>query len=372
MKNKWLMACMLVLSAQAGKAQITNPAPYCDGNYDGPGVEHYISNVTLGTLNNTSGTTQYPGGHYVYYNNLAAPDLVKGNTYTLSVAHDEAVSTHFIAVYIDFNHNNNFNDPGEKVLQRQMNPLGIASPATETITIPVTAIAGQTRMRVMVFEDDTYSPPAAPPANAVPCTTDATGHFDWGETEDYNVNITGGGGSTNNKPVAAFTVSATTGTTATLFTFKDNSTNNPTARQWTFTPNTVAYQGGTNNASAQPVVKFTATGTYTVKLKATNAAGSDSTTKAAYIQVTGPTAIGEISIRENALVFPNPASTVLNIIPDFKGADIDIYDVQGVLQYSGKAVQDKVDVSALANGLYYVKLRHTHGSGAVRPLVIRR
>jgi hypothetical protein len=178
------------LLAHAAFGQITNPTPYCAAGYDDYGgnfaLPHYISNVSLGTLNNTSGTTQYPAPHYAYYNSLPAPDLAIGSTYSLSVTHDPQTSTlHFVAVYIDYNHNNSFSDPGERVLQQTTATQTITNPSVAQVTIPANATPGKTRMRVLVFEDDTYLGP-----DATPCTTDASGELDWGETEDYDVNIT--------------------------------------------------------------------------------------------------------------------------------------------------------------------------------------
>lgn len=200
MRNKMtrIPTLALLLTAAAVtpvSAQITNPAPYCAAGYDEGAmpVAHYISNVKIGTLNNSSGTTQYAAPHYVFYNNVQAPALVKGNTYPLSITHDNAVSTHFVAVYIDFNKNNSFADAGELVLQQYTQ--GITSPATANVIVPATAVAGVTRMRVMVFEDDRYTYGNTVHTSPTPCTDDAGGKFDWGETEDYNVNITAGGGT---------------------------------------------------------------------------------------------------------------------------------------------------------------------------------
>jgi hypothetical protein len=185
-----------VLFASTSHAQITSPAPYCSAGYDdafGP-PKHYISNVSIGTLNNTSGTTPSPLPHYTYYNNIAAPTLAKGSTYTLSVTHDPDSTQgypntmHWIAAYIDFNHNNIF-DSSELVLSWivSVNPH-LSNPTTATVTIPANALSGVTRMRVLVTEDDYVNYPT-------PC---ADTFFESGETEDYNVNITNGNSSVNN------------------------------------------------------------------------------------------------------------------------------------------------------------------------------
>lgn len=196
MNLKITLLISFILLGRISYAQLTSPAPYCDGGYsddDGDGfitdVPHFISNVSLGTLDNTTGDTQYPAPHYVYYNNVSAPDLVAGNTYTLSVSHDPSPSSlHHVAVYIDYNHDSSFDNVAESVLQQTtyMGSGVITNPSTVSITIPTDAKPGITRLRAMVFEDDQYDS-----VNAMPCTTTANsaGHLAWGETEDYNVNI---------------------------------------------------------------------------------------------------------------------------------------------------------------------------------------
>lgn len=191
MKNKYILSAIISLTQLGMSAQITSPSPYCAAGYDDGlmPVDHHISKVTLGTLNNNSGATQYTGAHYVYYNNLSAPNLIKNNTYTLSVSHDGGSTIHFLAAYIDFNKDNDFNDAGERVLQKTINDASaIPNPCNLNIVIPTSAASGTTRMRVVVFEDDEYTW-TANNSNATPCTADATGFLDWGETEDYNVNI---------------------------------------------------------------------------------------------------------------------------------------------------------------------------------------
>lgn len=191
MKNKYILSAIISLTQLSLSSQITSPSPYCAGGYDDGvmPVDHHISKVVIGTLTNNSGATQYSGAHYVYYNNLSAPTLIKNNTYTLSVTHDGGTSIHFLAAYIDFNKDNDFNDAGERILQKTINDASaIPNPCNINFTVPTGAVSGVTRMRVVVFEDDEYTW-TSNNTNATPCTADATGFLDWGETEDYNVNI---------------------------------------------------------------------------------------------------------------------------------------------------------------------------------------
>jgi len=68
--------------------------------------------------------------------------------------------------------------------------------------------------------------------------------------------------------------------------FTDLSTNTPTSWLWVFTPSTVTYLNGTTNTSQNPQVRFDVPGPYDVALTATNASGSDTETKIAYINAT--------------------------------------------------------------------------------------
>lgn len=80
-------------------------------------------------------------------------------------------------------------------------------------------------------------------------------------------------------PVAAFTGTPTIGTVPLTVTYTDQSTNTPTAWSWNFG------DGGVSSAKS-PSHQYTAAGTYTVILTASNAYGSDSETKIGYITVT--------------------------------------------------------------------------------------
>lgn len=158
-------------------------------------------------------------------------------------------------------------------------------------------------------------------------------------------------------PVAAFTADVTSGTTNTVVTFTDNSTHTPTAWTWTFTPNTVAYQSGTTASSANPVVKFTAAGTYTVKLKVSNTDGSDSLTRSNYIQIQNGTGIDDKVTAAETFFYPNPAKDKIRLSPASLGAALVISDVYGktVLQLEKVSRQD-LDISGFAPGIYFLTL----------------
>jgi len=82
-------------------------------------------------------------------------------------------------------------------------------------------------------------------------------------------------------PVASFTGSPTNGTVPLTVEFTDTSTGSPTSWSWSFG------DGGTSSLQ-NPSHQYTAAGSYTVRLTASNAGGSNTATKSGYITVTVP------------------------------------------------------------------------------------
>ncbi|SFM33040.1 PKD domain-containing protein [Methanolobus profundi] len=79
-------------------------------------------------------------------------------------------------------------------------------------------------------------------------------------------------------PVANFSASVTSGTAPLSVTFTDLSSNTPTSWLWEF-------GDGSNSTSQNPTHSYTVAGSYNVTLNATNAAGSNASTRTAYINV---------------------------------------------------------------------------------------
>jgi len=100
-------------------------------------------------------------------------------------------------------------------------------------------------------------------------------------------------------PAADFAADNTTPFINTSVYFMDFSTNSPTSWIWSINPSTFNYVEGTGATSQEPVVQFTAGGTYTVSLTAANGSGSDTETKSGYIIVTAPP-VADFSVSNNA------------------------------------------------------------------------
>ncbi len=190
MLKKFLFFSVLTFLPFLGLAQITDPTPYCTAEYhDDPfPVDIHLTNVTLGTINNTTGD-----GDYTYYNNLTT-DLSIGTEYTISLTVN-GFTTHGVGVWIDFDQNNAFEDD-ERVVNL-VDPTNLDGIQNENFTIPADALAGNTRMRIRAIEDDEYFM-ANNEMNMLSCNSiyeytlddmSTTMEFAWGETEDYTVNI---------------------------------------------------------------------------------------------------------------------------------------------------------------------------------------
>jgi len=100
-----------------------------------------------------------------------------GNSYNISVRMGTCGGsfTKSGKVYIDWNQDQDFTDPGEEVFT--CGPGSATTTYTGNVTVPPAAVLGSTRMRVVVEETGSLN-------NVNPC-----GSFTWGETEDYTVNV---------------------------------------------------------------------------------------------------------------------------------------------------------------------------------------
>lgn len=146
----------------------------CQGN---SAADEYISEVQLNGISLNLDASS-PGIGYTNLTGLAPKDLTAGasNSVTVTKFWPGANYPEGIGVWIDYNQDNDFDDPGELVFA---DGASLTPTVTGSFTVPPTATAGNTRMRVQqqynVTPDD-------------PCDTNTTG-YQFGETEDYTVNI---------------------------------------------------------------------------------------------------------------------------------------------------------------------------------------
>lgn len=145
-----------------------------------------ITNITFGTINNTSATVSLTGtqgtatgtaGMFSNWTSSAVPvpGCMQGATIPFSVTIGGTAYSHRVMVYIDFNRDGDLTDAGESFsIFAYANPT-LPNTTSSTITIPLTASIGTTLMRVVCVESSTVNP---------------CGTYTWGETEDYYINIT--------------------------------------------------------------------------------------------------------------------------------------------------------------------------------------
>ncbi|MEH1008787.1 GEVED domain-containing protein [Winogradskyella sp. ECml5-4] len=174
---------------------------YCDPNpssVDGTG----ITNVNIGTINNSTGVES---GNYGDYS-AQSTDVIQGQT----VACDITFTTGYAyntKIWIDYNNDGDFDDLDEEVYSGMS-----ASESTTTLnasfTVPLTATLGQHRLRIGSSEGEGFG------GTVIPCYTGPYGAY-----EDYTINILVGNDNDTEvydptSQVAATTITAASSTTS--------------------------------------------------------------------------------------------------------------------------------------------------------------
>jgi len=166
-------------------------------------------------------------------------------------------------------------------------------------------------------------------------------------------------------PVANFTANNTSVLAGSNVNFTQTSTNNPTTFTWTVTPSTgIAYQSGTTASSANPIIRFSNVGQYTVSLTASNLSGSDIETKTNYITVTTTAGIEDNKLAGLIHIYPNPATDIVYIQIDpimEKPVEVTITDMVGktIGRYSKPAGTTTIEIecSTWSQGVYHIQIR---------------
>ena len=156
---------------------------YCSPLNRGNFNVNYISNVTFGSINNSSSGTV---GGYNYYSSVSATDVLAGETINGIVSvtmNGWNTDTNTVVVWVNFNENadDDFNDAGERFLftVRDNRNIGGNKVVNVPITIPMpdAASVGFTMLRVG-FRTGTET-------NFTACDY----NYQSGEIEDYKINI---------------------------------------------------------------------------------------------------------------------------------------------------------------------------------------
>ena len=132
----------------------------------GGGGDEYISNVSIGTINNATGQD-----YYADYTTVSTVVNV-GESYPITITNGDPIWTSDqCGIWVDWNQNEDFSDDVPIVVS---GTPGVG-PYTANITPPVDAMPGLARMRVQII----YA------ATPDPCLAS----FSYGEVEDYSLNV---------------------------------------------------------------------------------------------------------------------------------------------------------------------------------------
>jgi hypothetical protein len=130
---------------------------------------------------------------------------------------------------------------------------------------------------------------------------------------------------------------------------------------------------GTFSYTALPSHTYDSAGYYVICLTITDGTGCtttycDSSNLAKTINtmitvnVISTTGVSESRIDRSLVIFPNPATTTLTIEGLTQKTTAEVYDISGKLILTTKLVSTQIDISALAQGMYFIKLRTKEGS----------
>ena len=194
MKRIFTLGCAIALYGTVN-AQISDPSPYCASAFDN-NYNMFNNIIIRGTTLSfgamgSFGTTN----PYQFYNTTTFPTIHRGDTVsiTLNVFAVNDMEPAYFAIWIDYNHNNTF-ESTELVMQNANTTMALlptwgapVSPISKTITIPATATAGTTRVRLMRGSTPAFSGTYSSTFTLSPCQ--ATGGFSYGCTYDMNLNI---------------------------------------------------------------------------------------------------------------------------------------------------------------------------------------
>ena len=307
----------------------TTPCTSTSSNCD-----EYISNVSLNTINNTTACTNY--GNYT----SISTTLNKGSQYTLTVTPyvtgqgAGAYPNDEIAIWIDYNDDLDFTDPGEQVgyvlvAQGWSNQF--------TFTVPMTAVTGTVTMRVRL----SYQPDDG---TIQPCGTSQ-----WGEVEDYSIQI---------QAAPSGTLSLQCPGNQTIYGTQSTVVPNITA---TATSSTTCPGGAVTETQSPAAGSPLQNGANTITVTATDQCGNTKTCTTVITYINN-LSVEEVDAFSKVSLYPNPVSGELTIdLSSLATEDISIelYDISGKLlrtvnNENGPVVS--LDMSGFAVGMYQVRL----------------
>ena len=314
---------------------------YCASKGNNSSYE-WIAEVAIGTFTNTSGAAGYT--------NFTAQtvDLVAGDSYgvTLTPGFASTVYNEYWKIWIDYNADGDFSDAGELAFDG-----GALTNTIETGSMTVASVAAvTTRMRVSMKY------------NAAQTECEA---FDYGEVEDYTVNITAGGGGDTSAPSVPASLSASNVTETTLDLSWTASTDNVGVTGYDIYQNG-SLLGSTTGAAAS-ITGLTASTSYSYYVKAKDAAGNVSGASNTVNVTTATGADTQAPTAPASLSSSNVTETTLDLSWNAASDNVAVtgYDIY----QNGSLLGSSTGTSAAITGLtaatsysYYVKAKDAAGN----------
>jgi bacillolysin len=220
---------------------------YCSSGAASAAYE-WIAGVSVGSFTNTSG-----GAGYTDFTHKTI-DLSPGQSYKVSLTPGFSANTwqETWRIWIDFNNDKDFNDPGELVFS----PATLsATVVSGSIAIPA-GVSGTTRMRVAMKWE---SP-------STPCE-----QFNYGEVEDYTVAFGAAPGDTQAPSAPANLQASNTTPTSTTLSWSPSTDNVGVTGYKVYLGNNLH---GSTNGTSYPVAGLTANTNYTFSVRACDATGN--------------------------------------------------------------------------------------------------
>jgi hypothetical protein len=179
--NGQIVSCVLTSNASCASPTtatsnsitmtITTAVTYCSATTTNTSYER-ITNVTIGSINNTTTNSSYSN-----YTALST-NVSVGTAYPISITIGTAYSTDRVIVFVDWNNNGVFTDAGETAYT---SVIGVG-PFSGSISVPAGTSTGAKRMRIRLTDTGAG-------ANQTSC-----GVSTYGEVEDYTLTVMASGG----------------------------------------------------------------------------------------------------------------------------------------------------------------------------------
>ncbi|SDX64155.1 Por secretion system C-terminal sorting domain-containing protein [Lutibacter oricola] len=183
-----------VFSSSVNFTTLEQVLTYCTSKGNNVSDE-YIGRVEIGTIDNSSGSGNGYSDHTSISTNLNKDEAV---TITVTPTWTGTIYSEGYSVWIDYNKDGDFNDSGEQVWTQAATRN---TPVSGTFTVPSSANAGATTMRVSMKY------------NGIPSSCET---FTYGEVEDYTVVIMESGPDTEAPTAPSLTSNDITETTVDL------------------------------------------------------------------------------------------------------------------------------------------------------------